>query len=366
MGKTQPKWSARSQRSIMRQNEIQQQLAQCEGHIRYIKRGIADLEAQKAGQLRHAMISEGGGRVGPTEIGRTVNELKNRKFSLEAFQEHKKDLESKIAKLNQSDPAADEARAAQQDRLAELAGERLEKDRFIQAVITDLRQQLRERARLSATMVEVASSIDIDFDPDAERFDQLLDSLQADVLAESEAWAAWFLGEDGAAKPYIVTDSLLIGPEALAHNGVYRFGETIMLADADAAELLRTDRPAGMPSNPWRCQPPSITTIEAHQEAIARAKEEGLSVEQFYAVEEIARDRAAEKAFRVDSKLSVGPRPSRRFRTLRTTEHTHVRVRAKTPITAGREYAPGEVLEVSAESARALIQSGAAEMVSGA
>jgi len=356
-------WSARSQRSYLEEHRLRQELANCESGIAASERKVEELEKLKAAQLNRTFAESPGYSI--AHLPSTVAALEDEKRCLSAFQEHRASHLSQIHDHVEVTPTEEEARTAQQERVAAMVAERLERDRKIDSAVAALKTMLQERAKLSARMAEACSAIELDFnDYVSERFDSLLASLPDGLAEASEAWKARQFGERVRAKPYIVRDDCLVVPETLAHSGVYRFGETILLTDAEAGELLRVDRPdpAANAFAPWLRLPPSISTIEAHEAATAKAEKKGISAKQVYFWEDYERDRELRERHQQNRGQDAQPPPaSPSFRSLRPGRGDLVRVRAKGNIKAGRDYGPGETLEVNADDAWSLLRSGAAE-----
>lgn len=351
-------WSPRSQRNLLERNELQLQLADRNSLIGATERKIAELETMRAGQLKRSL---GGDTFADVALSRTLEELEEKKRLLAAYQEQRAYIEAQLRELDEPTPAAQDARLDQQARLAAMARERLEKDQEIDEAVNALRSLLQERGRLTAQMAEGASSIELDFSsPDDQRFEALLASLPEAVVRQSQAWAAWFIGERADEKPYIVRDDCLVVPETLAHHGVYFFGETLRLTGEEAAELSRTDRPAATRKEPWRCLPPSITTPEAYAAALAAAEEAGISVNGLYFREDSQGDMKNERRLKAGTPV-LGAPTSGRFRSPEAARPLTVRVRAKSEISADRVYHAGETLELVEKEAWSLVRSGSAE-----
>lgn len=278
----QTKWSERSQRSLVRENELRVKLNEVEALLSYEKQNVLALEAQKAAYLARSLK----GRHNP-EFTRLLagvkQELKNSGDAIELHEEQKTMLASELGKLSLN-PAQTKARAEQQGNLFTLATRRLQKDREIDAALVKLREVLQERAALTGDMSNAAEAADVTMTNyrgqaldvlDAARFGRLAASLPlGDFSSASELWLAGFVGERTDLKSYIVRDRQLAITEGLAHSGIYNRGEKINLTDEQAQELLREDRPAKRTnSRPWSCLPPSIMTLEAYETLMASNKD---------------------------------------------------------------------------------------------
>ena len=145
-------------------------------------------------------------------------------------------------------------------------------------------------------MLETAKAIDLSHDGlDAERFDNLLASLPAELYPASERWTARFLGQPQDAKAYIVRDGRLVLQESVASCGLYRRGDKIELDEDQGHDLMRQDRPAPTPEAPWRCAPPSILTVQAYEAAVATAAARNFKLADFWAAEDCEADERAKE-----------------------------------------------------------------------
>lgn len=348
--KTATEWSTRSRHSFEEQHTLQQEIAHLDLSVRNVEKNISELEKMKARKLKM--------RNRPF-FADTLRELEDENRVLAAYKKQRAEFQSASDKLGQVDARALKARQEQQARFAALISERLERDRKAEILLQNLQAVLAERAEVTAKMAECAAALDLTIDSDADtvdtrRFDELRSALPAELAVSSERWAGWFTGTSGL-KPYIVRDARLVVRETLKSAGVYYFGETVELTDEEARELLREDRPAPLNDAPWRCAPPSIMTIEAHQEATAAAAEKGMDLDDYLLwgeVERIGRDKAA---YRGEPHVTDAPDLNQALR---------VKVKAKRNIACGgRTYVAGDVFELDGTKGQALqlVQSGAVE-----
>ncbi len=347
--------SARSQRGKLRQRELEVRLGEIESTLEQDRKAVSEeekLEKQFTKQLSQ--------REDPQLLIALANvkeQLKRLRNYVEIRQDQRALVQGEIEALIPN-AAQRQARDEAQKQLAQLTVDRLEVDRKAEEQSSALRRTLADRAVLSARMTEIAGSIEFSADEkqglDAVRFDRLLDSLPGELAAESERWAKWFLGKREDVKPYIVRDDRLVVPETLTNHGIYRFGETIELTEEEAGELLREDRTVqvestGVDLRVWdgvhhptdaKRLAPSIMTVEAWQDAIAKAEKTGVPLEEYLFWD------AVERGFEVLA-----------------TPRAQVTVKAKLgeagaiPHARG-SYRNGDIFTVSAQAALAGIKSG--------
>jgi phage host-nuclease inhibitor protein Gam len=291
-------FSPRSQRSLAEQLKLEDQVKRLESKMRGAQRNIDELEKSRAAHLR--LTAEG--KSGFAFFERLVSDLQEKVLALAEYKKHRDALQLKAHELAKVGPAKAAERKKKQTRLAEAAGERLEKDRLIEAAVKELHRLLRERAQLTGLMSDTATALEFTVDGpdglDEQRFSALRDSLPNEVAPMSEQWFAWFLGNQENLKVYVVRDECLILPETLANAGFYRRGEKVMLTDKQAVEFLRADRPVDDRSAPWRRFPPRVMTVKDFESAVAAAEEKRVSLAEFFRNEDLARDEKAEAAYR--------------------------------------------------------------------
>jgi hypothetical protein len=230
-------WSIRSQQSWVKQHELEEKLTKCRSLISSCERDIA--EAKKGSERQVGQVVGGSGPA-TVILGEHLAELEDKKRKLAAYKEHAVSLQRETHALTHPRPSLLAHRRKQQTLLAGLAAERLVKDRLAERALRSLRSLLEERARLSATMQEVARTIEFTGEPDGfdeQRFDALLNSLPNGLAAESEKWISWFLGEEPTEESYTVTQEVLLFPETLASAHFYRYGDRLELTEAQAGKL---------------------------------------------------------------------------------------------------------------------------------
>lgn len=280
------KWSERSQRGLLRQYELQVKLGAAQRDVESRRKDIADLEQQREYWLKKTL--EKGFAHAMGLYTQTVETLKAARAQLELYEVQHTFLKVEIDNLALS-PAQAKHRAEQQEQLAGLAAERLEKDRQTDTAMQEFRRLLQERAQLTARMAECAADIDLPADLDAERFNNLRASLPEELAATSGQWIDWFLGRQKETKSYVVRDALLAIPETLASDGVHHCGDPVELTDEQAQELLQEDRPAQVAWDELkRNLPPSIVTVQSYEAAVAKAQEMGCSAQDVFGYEDLA------------------------------------------------------------------------------
>lgn len=270
---TENKFSARSQESVLREKELRGDLDYLESVIRGHEKNIAKLEEEKSRTTKG--LSSLKSSIPALSLNALVRELV---IQREVLASHQAERTRLLAEIEELKPGASQlqARTEQQELLTNLVSERLEKDRQADKLLATLRGVLQERAKLTGRIGEACSAIEFAADLDKSRFEELLGSLPVDLAGAGESWANRFFGRQNDAKQYVVRDEWLVIQESLANHGCYRFGETIELTEEQARELLRVDRPAPRPAEPWRCAPQSVMTVEAFEAVTASAEKEGV------------------------------------------------------------------------------------------
>jgi len=290
--------SARSQRSLLRQHELQVELAKHESHAAAHRRKISELESSKKTILGLLSKGKGGNAAGLDEGLRATNHALTDTGDKLAYSEG--EIARLAAEIKALDLTPEQAkkRALQQDQLSSLAAERLAKDREVESAADALRRILQERAQLTAKIASCADALEITLGADGldtVRAEQLVSALPEQFAAESERWAAALHGTREGLQTYVVRAQVLVIPETLAHHGVYHRGEKIDLPEREARELLG-ERPAATLEAPWRRAAPQLVTPEAYAEAQARAEQTGISVEDAWAYENLDREKQARAA----------------------------------------------------------------------
>ena len=274
---TNGRYSPRSQRSCLAQRKLEQERKRCEDLIHHSETKVAELEKSKAAQLK-AQIGTGGGSG--QFLGRTLTELGEENAKLAAYKERRTLIQSSIEVLASPSPQEAAERAARQGYLANLAADRLEKDRLVGGALKGLRGLLEERAELTAKMLIAAEAADLTIDDgrlDAERFEELLASLSEGITATSERWHAWFTGDQEGMKSYTVVVNELTLPESLARANSYRFGDKVELTDEEANELVRDICPVGKARHDlaWSYEPPRIMPLKEFEALVREAADKG-------------------------------------------------------------------------------------------
>jgi hypothetical protein len=289
-------YSLRSQRSLLREVELSADLRKCEGLVGYTERRIAELEEDKARQLKGSLSHDGMDRL---VLARTLEQLESENRIVIPYREQRDQIQAEIDKLGAS-PAQAAERAERHRYLAKLAADRVQKDQLVEGALNGLRRLLKERGELTGKMLKGAEAADFTVDDDgldARRFDELLAALPGELALSSEHWLEWFLGKGESLKTYVVRDKSLTVPETLANPGVVHFGDRIELRQDQARELLRNDRPARDPNESWRHLPPSIMTVEGYEAMVRAAEKQGFSLETFRFKEDADRDEKAKERF---------------------------------------------------------------------
>ena len=272
-------WSARSQRSLLREAELRRGLASIDAAIIYTENQIAE-EERVCSEMAQPSVSNGDYFLHPA-LQQRMSELRNSRDYLALCKEQRAKLQAEIDALYPNEKQA-EARLENQQRLLQLVSERLERDRETAGFVKHLHRVLAARAELTTKIADACAAIElvlVEDGLDARRFDELLAALPADLLAASQRWEAVFTGKQEGLKTYIVRAERIVLPETLASNGVFRFGELVELTEAQASELLREGYPSADPACPWRRAPSQIIDVEEFEAAVEAAKKEGVPKE---------------------------------------------------------------------------------------
>jgi len=246
---------------------------------------ITGRRAREAGdrveRLTKMVTLEGHEAMRP-QLDDAMRDASSQRDLIKACQAQRASIEAEIEKLSPS-PEQRATRQHHQEQFAGILNKRLAKDRQTDQLLKELREALRERNGLTAAMAEPAAALELslpDDGLDTRRFEKLLDSLPEETLSQSEKWCGHFLGKQKSAQPFVVrVENLLVG-ETLFDNGLYHFGETILLTEEEARDLLCADYFAGTHEAPWRCQRPRVMTVEDYEAAAKTAREKGLSIQE--------------------------------------------------------------------------------------
>ncbi len=267
-------WSPRSQRNLLRERALREKLTNCDKWTGYHEREVAEAEESKARQLRHSVETKDSY---PEWLSQTLRDLEDNRRRLAAFKEQRAQIEAEIEGLAPS-PAQIAERAERQSYAGQLSGERVEKDKHIDATLKVFRRLLGERQELTAKLLKAAEAADLtvgDDGLDARRFDELFATLPEDLLAASVRWHDWFVGKGDELKRYVVVVGELTLPESIASAGVHRFGDKVELADDKAAELLREICPLGRARHDlgWSFEPPRIMPLAEFEALVGDSPE---------------------------------------------------------------------------------------------
>jgi hypothetical protein len=350
-------FSGRSQRSIVVEAGLRKEIRKAESFIDRFQKKLGPLEESKA-FLTNRIIAHEENTLQP-QLDATVTEIANVHGVIRAYQEERERTIEAVQKLNNPDPLATQARLAQQQQLAQLVSDRLDKDRELDGLIREARKVLGQRSALTEEMKKPLAALEL-VTPQSDletRLEKLAASLPDDLLSASERWHLAFLGKEKDARPYVVADEYLLRPETLTHNGLYKFGDTIYLSAEEAAKLLRADRPATDRRNVWTYSAPAIMTIEAFEAVTREAKEKGISAQDVcFWKSEVEFDAIAKARYMAEKKMS--PPAVEPIARLEST--MKVRGRAKTRLVLDRQYEAGELVEVTGKpQAWSLVESGA-------
>lgn len=230
-------WSGRSQRSIKRQFELEDQIGKFEKLIANEERGLANAEINRT---RQAKMVIGGQGVYQHNLEESIAEIEQRKQKIKVYQEIIAGLQKEIQALQPSRSQASE-RARKQAKLALLAEERIGAVGSIDAAICVLKQRLDIHNKLTDAMVSLASEIDFSGqDFDLARFDNLAVSLPTAMQPESKRWLEWFLGMEKDRRECEIRRDPELFPETLAAAHCYRCGEKPLLTET---ERRKTEKP---------------------------------------------------------------------------------------------------------------------------
>lgn len=237
------RFSYRSQNSLIQEHQLRGQLARIQQSITISARNAEKLD----GDCNH--FSRQCATQGPVWKGALTTklvELEAEKRILASFKEQAVRLEEQIDKLANPKPFEQAARRQHQESLAVLARERLVTDTQLERALRDVKTLLMERRELSLKMRNIAPFIDLSIGNDGfdtARFDELLNSLPSLLVAKSETWVDWFLGNPRVTSAHYVTDETLTLPETLASANYWHRGETAELTEEQAAEAFPERNP---------------------------------------------------------------------------------------------------------------------------
>lgn len=338
-------YSNRSQRSMIVESGLRKEIRKIDATIERFRKKLPELEQSKA-FLTKLVVVQDQHNMQP-QLDSKLVEIANTQGVIKACEEERERTQEAVRKLDPG-PAEVQARSIRQRRLAQLASDRLDRDRKAGGLLKELREVLRERAEITSQMAETATALELAMpkeDLDA-RFEKLSGSVPEDLLTASERRHGCFLGRQNGAKPYIVVDEYFLCAETLAHNGLYKFGDLIQLTEEEAGKLLRADRPApkGERRNVWTYAPPSVMTVEAFQAAAKAAKGKGISVETVCFWKEVEYDAVWKNEYKAQNKMSPAAtvEPIASFESIMKIE-----ARAKVRMLTDRQHEVGDIVELT-------------------
>ena len=229
-------WSPRSQKSMLRQLELERAQEKCRNQIAFAEKRIA--QQKETAERQTATVAEGNSYAIRQALNQTLADIEEREREVLAFRKREEKLQAEIKALALT-PAQAAQRAKLQSALAAEVIERFAKDEAIGALLKKLRKALQERAALTTKIVQTALTLDFaaTADFDAARFAALLESLPNDLEPQSLAWVNWFLGQADKREPHTISDRPVVLAETLASPGVWRPGECAFLTQQEAAKL---------------------------------------------------------------------------------------------------------------------------------
>ncbi len=239
-------WSLRSQASWLKQLALEAAREKCRIQIAFVERKIAQ---GKETANRQTETAAGGSFAIQQALKGTLADIADREREVAAYREREKSLSAQIQSLEHPTVEKAAKRAKNQGALAALAVERWTKDAAVDSALQKLLLVLQERAALTAKMLEIAVLLDFaaTADFDAGRFAALLDSLPADLLAQSHAWLDRFFGQERDKEPHTIGRAGAVLPETLADCGVYRAGDCVFLSKERAKMLASDEGPRPLP-----------------------------------------------------------------------------------------------------------------------
>lgn len=239
-------WSPRSQKSMLRQLELEAAQGKCRNQIAFGQKRIA--QEKEAAERQTATVADGNNFNIRHALNKTLADIEEREREVAAFRKRENSLQAEIKGLALS-PAQAMQRAELQAAIAADVIQRCAKDSAIDALVQKLRKVLEERAALTTKIVQTA--LMLDFSPtanfDAARFAALLDSLPTKLEPQSIAWVNWFLGQEGKKEPCTIGKKSAVLAETLACANVFRAGEYVFLTKEEIAKLPSDETPQPLP-----------------------------------------------------------------------------------------------------------------------
>ncbi len=226
-------WSLRSQRSIKRQFELEDEIAKFQKLIIYEEGRLAEAQVNRT---RQAQLVVNGQLIYQRNLEDSILEIEQRKQKIKAYQEVTTCLQKEVEGLQPTRSQAGE-RAGKQAELARLAEERIEAVVSVDAAIYALRERLNIYAEVTRAMMKLAGEIDFNGeDFDSTRFGRLAVSLPMTMQAESRRWLEWFLGMEKDRHECKILHEFQSFPETLAAAHYYRRGEKPLLTENERKE----------------------------------------------------------------------------------------------------------------------------------
>jgi hypothetical protein len=239
-------WSPRSQKSMLRQLELEAAQEKCRNRIAFGQKRIA--QEEEAAKRQTATVADGNNFNIRQALNKTLADIEEREREVAAFRKREKSLQAEIEGLAPS-PAQAAQRAKLQSTVAAEVIERFAKDSTIDALLQKLRNALQDRASLTTKIVQTA--LMLDFSPtadfDAARFAALLDLLPAELATQSHDWVNWFLGQGSKKEPRTIGSKGAVLTETLACAGVWRAGEYAFLTKEEITKLPSDEQPKQLP-----------------------------------------------------------------------------------------------------------------------
>lgn len=190
------KWSTTSQRVRLELARLKAEIEKSDGLIFWHKKELERWEEVSQYQVANAVR---GDSMADNWLPQSLRNLEDMKLQLAAHVDYRATLQAKADALANPSAAQIAERAEKCNLLANLAADRLDKDREAESALQELRRILAKRAELTARMAEAASAADFTFSDDRLddlRFRTLSDLLPAELAATSEIRAAALFEEE--------------------------------------------------------------------------------------------------------------------------------------------------------------------------
>lgn len=273
--------SAASAADIRAEHALQKDVARWEELCRKAEASLAKFEARKEELLQG--IAKGLYGATETLLSAETGKIMGCKRNISDYQEQIVKAKAKLEKFRQETKAKVPERTKQQNQLAALVAERASNCRAIAKLITSLRMLITDTGSLTTQIKKAAEPLQISAKWESESLALLSAALPKEFLAESEQWAAWFLGQKEGLQPYVVIADEVFLPETLADAGLHRFGDKVYLRADDAREMLRTDRLQQVGPGQYKLDGPELMTLEDFEMAQFSAEREGETISGYIA-----------------------------------------------------------------------------------